>query len=82
MVHICCDLTNVKSTVPLATARDKLKYLRGSPQHLTASHQRLTAPTLNLRMERMTELDLVQDEIDEAKRSLEEAHLEVQAAQS
>ena len=29
-----------------------------------------------------TELDLVQDEIDEAKRLLEEAHLEVQAAQS
>ena len=29
-----------------------------------------------------TELDLVQDEIDEVKRLLEEAHLEVQAAQN
>ena len=33
-------------------------------------------------VEGRTELDLVQDEIDEAKRLLEEAHLEVQAAQS
>ena len=29
-----------------------------------------------------TELDLVQDEVDEAKRLLEEAHVEVQAAQN
>ena len=25
------DLTNVQSTVPLATARDRTKYIRGSP---------------------------------------------------
>ena len=34
------------------------------------------------KVEGRTELDLVQDDVDEAKRSLEEAHLEVQAAQS
>ena len=33
-------------------------------------------------VEGRTELDLVQDEVDEAKRLLEEAHLEVQAAQN
>ena len=33
-------------------------------------------------MEGRTELDLVQDEVDEAKRLLEEAHVEVQAAQN
>ena len=33
-------------------------------------------------VEGRTELDLVQDEVDEAKRSLEEAHLEEQAAQN
>ena len=33
-------------------------------------------------VEGRTELDLVQDEVDEAKRSLEEAHVEVQAAQN
>ena len=33
-------------------------------------------------MEGRTELDLVQDEVDEAKRFQEEAHAEVQAAQS
>ena len=32
-------------------------------------------------VEGRTELDLVQDVVDEAKRSLEEAHVEVQAAQ-
>ena len=31
-------------------------------------------------VEGRTELDLVQDEVDEAKRLLEEAHVEVQAA--
>ena len=36
----------------------------------------------NRTVEGRTELDLVQDEFDEAKRLLEEAHLEVQAAQS
>ena len=36
----------------------------------------------NRTVEGRTELDLVQDEIDEAKRLLEEAHLEAQAAQS
>ena len=34
------------------------------------------------KVEGRTELDLVQDEADDAKRSLEEAHLEVQAAQN
>ena len=33
-------------------------------------------------MEGRTELDLVQDEVDEAKRLLEGAHVEVQAAQN
>ena len=33
-------------------------------------------------VEGRTELDLVQDEVDEAKRLLEEAHVEVQAAQN
>ena len=33
-------------------------------------------------MEGRTELDLVQDEVDEAKRLLEEAHLEAQTAQN
>ena len=33
-------------------------------------------------MEGRTELDLVQDEVDEARRLLEEAHVEVQAAQN
>ena len=33
-------------------------------------------------MEGRTELDLVQDEVDGAKKSLEEAHLEAQAAQN
>ena len=36
----------------------------------------------NRTVEGRTGLDLVQDEIDEAKRLLEAAHLEVQAAQS
>ena len=34
------------------------------------------------KVEGRTELDLVQDEVDEAKRLLEEAHVEVQAAQN
>ena len=34
------------------------------------------------KVEGSTELVLVQDEVDETKRSLEEAHLEVQAAQN
>ena len=34
------------------------------------------------KVEGRTELDLVQDEVDEAKRSLEEAHLDAQAAQN
>ena len=33
-------------------------------------------------VEGRTELDLVQDEVDGAKRSLEEAHFEVQAVQN
>ena len=33
-------------------------------------------------VEGRTELDLVQDEVDEAKRLLEEAHVEVQAAKN
>ena len=36
----------------------------------------------NRKVEGRTELDLVQDEVDEAKRLLEEAHVEVQAAQN
>ena len=36
----------------------------------------------NRTMEGRTELDLVQDEVDEAKRLLEEAHVEVQAAKN
>ena len=36
----------------------------------------------NRTVEGRTELDLVQDEVDEVKRLLEEAHLEVQAAQN
>ena len=36
----------------------------------------------SLKVEGRTELDLVQDEVDGAKRSLEEAHLEVQAVQN
>ena len=36
----------------------------------------------NRTVEGRTELDLVQDEVDEAKRLLEEAHVEVQAAQN
>ena len=35
------------------TARDRTKYIRGSPQHLTTEHQKLIASTLNLRTERM-----------------------------
>ena len=46
-------LTNLQSTVPPATARDRTRYIRGSPQHLTTEHQKLIAPTLNLSMERM-----------------------------
>ena len=34
------------------------------------------------KVEGRTELDLVQDEVDEAKRLLEEAHVEIQAAQN
>ena len=33
-------------------------------------------------MEGRTELDLVQDEVDEAKRLLEEAHMKVQASKN
>ena len=36
----------------------------------------------NRTVEGRPELDLVQDEVDEAKRLLEEAHVEVQAAQN
>ena len=36
----------------------------------------------NRKLEGRTELDLMQDEVDEAKRWLEEAHVEVQAAQN
>ena len=36
----------------------------------------------SLKVEGRTELDLVQDEVDGEKRSLEEAHLEVQAVQN
>ena len=36
----------------------------------------------NRTVEGRTELNLVQDEVDEAKRLLEEAHVEVQAAQN
>ena len=39
-------------------------------------------PHSNRTVEGRTELDLVQDEVDEAKRLLDEANLEVQAAQS
>ena len=40
------------------------KYIRGSPQHLTAEHQKLLAPTLNLSMERM---DKSQNPCDETR---------------
>ena len=36
----------------------------------------------SLKVEGRTELDLVQDEVDGARRSLEEAHVEVRAAQN
>ena len=36
----------------------------------------------SLTVEGSTELDLVQDEVDDAKRLLEEAHVEVQAGQN
>ena len=39
------------------------------------------APHSNRTVGGRTELDQVQDEVDEAKRLLEDAHLEVQAAQ-
>ena len=35
------------------TAPDRTKYIRGSPQHMTIKHLKLTAPTLNSCMERM-----------------------------
>ena len=46
-------LTNAQPTVPLATARGRTKYLRGLPQHPTAGHQNLIAPTLNFSVARM-----------------------------
>ena len=48
----------------------------------TATDDRRDDPHSNQTVGGRTELDLVQDEINEAKRLLEEAHLEVQAAQS
>ena len=45
--------TNVQSTVPHVTARDRTKYIRRSPQHLTTEHQKLIAPTQNPCRERM-----------------------------
>ena len=39
--------------VPLMTVPNRTKYIRGSPQHLTTEHQKLTVPTLNPCMERM-----------------------------
>ena len=47
------NLTNVQSTVPLATARNRIKYICGSPQHRTAGHQRLTELTRNPDIARM-----------------------------
>ena len=42
-------------TVPFATDRDRTTHIRGSPQHLTAEHQKLVAPELNPSMARMDE---------------------------
>ena len=39
--------------MPHVTARDRTKYIRGSPQHLITEHQKLIATTLNLCIERM-----------------------------
>ena len=46
-------LTNVQSTMPHVTARDRTKYIRGSPQHRTTEHQKLIAPMQNPCMERV-----------------------------
>ena len=47
--------------MPHSTARDRTKHSRGSPQHLTAGHPTLIAPTLNLSMAR-TLFDPMHDE--------------------
>ena len=57
-------LTNVQCIVPFSTARNKTKYIRGSPQHLTANHQKLPASTLHLSMARM---DRTNPPCDEAR---------------
>ena len=64
----------------------------GDPTDITATKSRQIGPeeTGDRRgehhprrtVEGRTELDLVQDEVEEAKRLLEEAHVEVQAAQN
>ena len=43
-----------KFTAPPATARSRIKYTCGSPQHRNASHPRLTASTLNPIIARMS----------------------------